>query len=161
MRTPRILGFIIVIIVVGLIAGFSKKATRPAPPPPALPPTVFLQKPPVVVAIKEFPATLKAGIAGTFTWEIKADEPATVMHTGIHYGAVQHAGEFATTTGPKLAGYPRMTKDYDSKESSIPGTFTTKIKPTRKEIGPLFMRAHVVVGEANYWSPEIEVKVTK
>ncbi len=161
MRTSRIIGLIILVVIVGLIAGFSKKAMREKTPTPAPPESVFLQKPSVVVKIKEFPATVKAGKAGTFTWEIAADEPATVRHTAIHYGKVQHAGEFATTTSPKLAGYPSMIKDFDGKESQIPGTFTAKITPTRKEIGLLFMRAHVMIEGKNFWSPEIEVTVTK
>jgi len=161
MKPVRILSYLILIVVVVLIVVYAKKTPPSAAPMPTPPPSAFLQKPPVVVEIKDAPQTLKAGVVSTFTWEIKALEPATVMHTAIHYGAVQHAGEFATTTGPKLAGYPSMTKDFDGKESQIPGTFTVKITPTRKEIGSLFMRAHVVIAGKNFWSPEVEVKVTK
>ena len=115
---------------------------------------------PLVVTRPETPENLVEGSIFGLDWEIQADDLTKVTHTAVHWSTTSHPGDLGTDVGPDASGYEELTEAFVAGEFVVPNTFEDNISLSEGNAGKtLYLRAHAILLDKNYWSDEIAVPV--
>jgi hypothetical protein len=92
----------------------------------------------------------------SITWKVTG-EGLTASHSAVHYGFESHQGTFGTEIEPAEAGYTWFSPEFVSDNFELPTGFTSTFRVGNT--GFLYLRAHVMVDDLNYWTPERAIEV--
>jgi len=93
----------------------------------------------------------------TVMWRIDV-KSGTATDMAVYYDF--ESFEVGKRTSPSESGYSKYTNDFISKEVSVPGEFSDKIK-VPLGVDRVYLRAYAYVNGKNMWTDEFEVKVIK
>lgn len=109
------------------------------------------------VLVSTPPANASVDVPTSLTWEVRAPVGASTTHTAIHWSTTSHPGVFGTDAAPAAAGYEGMLPDYAQGMFALPRTFDGVLMFTAP--GTYSYRAHAMIGDLHYWSPEYQLVV--
>lgn len=115
--------------------------------------TSALQPAPTVkptIRVSKIPDLVKPREEFSVDWQIEIAETRPIFHSAAHWGQESKSGEITVQT------YPYVTK---VKQGTIPAIFSEKI--IAPSSGKIYLRAHVIVDQQNYWTEEKVVEIKK
>jgi hypothetical protein len=139
------IGGIVVLVIIVLITW---AGTREEPVQPIVGTSVVVQSP---------PTSARVGTPVPLTWEVRAAVGSSAAHTAVHWGSNSTSGDLGTEVAPGAAGYPNFLPDYAQGSFALPRTFSGAF--SFSVAGTYYYRAHAIIDDKHYWSPEHSVEV--
>ena len=95
------------------------------------------------ITVENVPDVVESGKPFKITWRVASNVEHRVEHTAVHYGPESKSEPLSITSYPEIS---------DVKIGLIPATFSSNI--TINKPGVIYLRAHVMINNVNYWSEE-------
>ena len=115
---------------------------------------IVVNGPPISTAptidISDAPSEADVGSPFTITWKVNSNVEYQTIHTAVHYGPESESEPLGLTS------YQNIT---DVHRGLVPATFSSNI--TIDTPGIIYLRAHIIIDNVNYWSEEKRIVITE